>query len=67
MGGASPEPQREAKCDEQREIFHQDLRVFEERYQGKSDETMMADYCWSVKREIPGAFFLMNDMFTLVM
>ena len=41
--------------DEQGERFHQDLRVFEERYQGKWDETMMADYCWSIKRDDPGA------------
>lgn len=36
--------------DEQGERFHQDLKVMEERYQGRWDSTMMADYCWTIKR-----------------
>lgn len=43
-----------AVSDEQGERFHQDLRVMEERYQGRWDTHMMADYCWSVMRESPG-------------
>ena len=31
--------------DEQGERFHQDLKVMEERYQGRWDVHMMADYC----------------------
>lgn len=38
---------------EQGERFHQDLRVMEDRYQGRWDEHMMADYCWSITRECP--------------
>ena len=36
--------------DEQGERFHQDLKVMEDRYQGRWDTHMMADYCWSIKR-----------------
>ena len=39
--------------DEQGERFHQDLKVMEERYQGRWDVNMMADYCWTIKRDNP--------------
>lgn len=42
-----------AVSDEQGEHFHQDLMTMEERYQGRWDETMLADYCWSIKRDCP--------------
>ncbi|CAK8684393.1 unnamed protein product [Clavelina lepadiformis] len=41
--------------EEQGERFHQDIKIMEERYQGRWDCHMMADYCWSLKREIPDA------------
>lgn len=37
--------------DEQGERFHQDIKIMEERYQGRWDKRMMADYCWSLKRD----------------
>ena len=37
--------------DEQGERFHQDIKEMENRYQGRWDEVMMADYCWCLKRE----------------
>lgn len=37
--------------DEQGERFHQDIKIMEERYQGRWDTHMMADYCWSIKRD----------------
>lgn len=37
--------------DEHGERFHQDLKMFEERYQGYWDQNMLADYCWSIIRE----------------
>lgn len=37
--------------DEQGERFHQDISEMEERYQGVWSEHMMADYCWSLKRD----------------
>ena len=42
-----------AVSDEQGERFHQDLKVMEERYQGRWDKSMMADYCWGIKRDCP--------------
>ena len=42
-----------AVSDEQGERFHQDLKIMEERYQGRWDKSMMADYCWSIKRDCP--------------
>ena len=37
--------------EEQSERFHQDLKTIEERYQGRWDKIMLADYYWSLKRE----------------
>src|SRR5678816_3051966 len=39
--------------EEQGERFHQDIKVMEERYQGRWDTHMMADYCWSIQRDCP--------------
>ena len=35
--------------DEQGERFHQDLKVMEDRYKGRWDSSMLADYCLSIK------------------
>lgn len=43
--------------DEQGERFHQDLKEMETRYQGRWDAVMMADYCWTLKRDVPAANF----------
>ena len=37
--------------EEQGERFHQDIKVMEERYQGKWDVHMLGDYCWSLMRD----------------
>jgi len=37
--------------EEQGERFHQDIKEMERRYQGRWDVSMMADYCWCLKRE----------------
>lgn len=42
-----------AMSDEQGERFHQDLAIMEERYQGRWDVHMMADYCWTLMRDHP--------------
>jgi len=42
-----------AVSDEQGELFHQDLKIMETRYQGRWDLHMMADYCWSIRRDCP--------------
>lgn len=33
--------------------FHQDIKEMERRYQGRWDVRMMADYCWTLKRDSP--------------
>ena len=38
--------------EEQGEWLHQDIRVMEERYQGRWDASMLADYCWCLKRDV---------------
>ena len=37
--------------EEQGERFHQDIQIMEERYQGRWNTHMMADYCWSLQRD----------------
>lgn len=39
-----------AFSEEMGERFHQDFKDKERHYQGRWDEKMMADYCWSLKR-----------------
>ena len=41
--------------EEQGERFHQDIKDFEKRYQGRWNKNMLADYCWMLKRDIPEA------------
>ena len=38
-------------CEEQGKRFHQDIKTLENRYQGKCDMHMMADYCWSLEKD----------------
>ena len=37
--------------DEQGERFHQDISDMEVRFQDGWDATMLADYCWFIKRD----------------
>ena len=37
--------------DKHGERFHQDIKVMKERYQGRWNTHMMADYCWSIQRD----------------
>jgi hypothetical protein len=39
--------------DEHGERFHQDISNMEKRYQGKWSPSMLADYCWILKRDVP--------------
>ena len=41
--------------EEQGGRFHQDIRVMEERYQGRWDVNFLADYCWCLKRDLVSA------------
>ncbi|GFV67271.1 hypothetical protein TNCV_3670261 [Trichonephila clavipes] len=40
--------------DELGERFYQDIVAMECRYQGRWDEPMLADYCWTVIRDTLG-------------
>lgn len=42
-----------AVSEEQGERFHQDIKEMERRYQGRWSVSMMADYCWMIKRDMP--------------
>ena len=33
------------------ERIHQDIKIMETRYQGRRDVSMIADYCWCLKRD----------------
>jgi hypothetical protein len=39
--------------DEHGERFHQDIMGMENQYQGKWTSSMLADYCWTLKRDAP--------------
>ena len=41
--------------EEQYERFHQDVSIMKERYKGRVDVNMVADYCWCLMRDEPGA------------
>ena len=41
--------------DKQEQRFHQDISNMEVRYQGPWDATMLADYCWPIRRDDTGA------------
>ena len=44
-----------AVSDEHGERFHQELATMESRYNGKRSFRMLADYCWTIKRDLPDA------------
>ena len=33
------------------ERFHQDIKIFEKKYQGNVSSAMTADFCWSLQRD----------------
>ena len=41
--------------DEHGERFHQDILAMGKRYQGKWISSMLADYCWTLNRDVPEA------------
>jgi hypothetical protein len=42
-----------AVSDEHGKRIHQDISNMEKRYQGKWSLSMLADYCWILKRDVP--------------
>ena len=45
--------------EEQGERFHQHIKTLENRYQGRCDMHMMADYCWSLEKDCPKMYSMM--------
>jgi len=43
--------------DEHGERFHQDILAMEKRYQAKWTSSMLADYYWNPKRDVPEAYY----------
>ena len=41
--------------EEHGERFHHDIMDMEKRYQGKWTSSMLADCCWTLKRDVPDA------------
>jgi hypothetical protein len=39
--------------DEHGERFHEDIMAMEKRYQGKWTSSMLAEYCWTLKSDVP--------------
>jgi hypothetical protein len=46
-----------AVSDEHGERFHQDIYNMEKRYQGKWSLSMLADYSWTLKRDVTQATY----------
>ncbi|UYV62956.1 hypothetical protein LAZ67_2002615 [Cordylochernes scorpioides] len=53
-----------AVSDEPGERFHQDISSMEKRYQGKWSPAMLADYCWTLKRDLPQAKYRRKSIVT---
>ncbi|XP_048852601.1 uncharacterized protein LOC125720773 [Brienomyrus brachyistius] len=51
-----------AVSDEHGERFHQDISVMESRYQGRWSAAMLADYCWTLHRDVPDAQYRRTSM-----
>jgi len=43
--------------DKHGERFHQDIMTTEKWYQGKWTSSMLVDYCWTLKRDVPDATY----------
>jgi hypothetical protein len=39
--------------EEQEERFHKDVKEIDRRHQGRWNINMLADYCWTLEREVP--------------
>ena len=44
-----------AVSDEHGERFHQQISAMEKRYQERWSAKMLADYCWTLRRDVPEA------------
>ena len=46
--------------DEQGERLRQDISTGKKRYQDKWGPSMLADYCWILRRDVPRAKYISN-------
>lgn len=53
-----------AVSDEHGELFHQQISTMEKRYIGKWSSNMLADYCWTKKRDVPNAKYARKSLST---
>jgi len=44
------------------ERIHQDLTAMEKRYQGKWTSSMLADFCWTLKRDVPDSKYRQKSL-----
>jgi len=44
--------------DKHGESFHQDIAAMEGRHKGKWSPSMLADYCWTLRRDSPNSMFI---------
>jgi len=47
-----------AVSDVHGERFHKDISTIKKRYQGKWSPSMLADYCWTLIRDVPQAKYI---------
>ena len=52
--------------EEQRERFYQDIAIMENRYQGSMTINMLADYCWSLKRNVTDSIYKRKSKKTII-
>ena len=52
--------------EEHDERSHQDIMAMDKRYQGKWASSMLADYCWIMKRDVPAANYRRKSYASIV-
>ena len=54
-------PENLGEDSDEHERFHQDIMAMEKWYQGKWTLSMLADYFWTRKRDVPDAIYWRNS------
>jgi len=57
----SPENLGEVSDENGERFHHQDILAMKKRYQGKWASSMLADYCWKLKRDVPDAKYRLKS------
>jgi len=53
--------------DEHGESFHQDIITMGKRYQGKWTSSMLADFCWTLKMDVPDTKYRRKFIFLYIL